>query len=252
MNRIGTKKFGQLAAASAVGLYLANGGVCSSRAEFVFSIFSGGSIVEDNDLTLHQPGTDLTFHGASYKSKDLKGPFYYGARLSYFLPEHSHWGFGVEFFHSKMYLDTDATVHVTGTRGGAPVDGSERVDNTVQAFSISHGLNFLTADAIYRFFLDQPGKSFLGRFQPYLGAGIGVAIPHVESSIGNVTFEEYQLDGPAFIGFTGVSFDIVKHWAVFAEYKIGYVELGDLEVPGGSYEVSPLIHHFIGGVSFKF
>src|SRR5262245_2427777 len=78
----------------------------STHAEFVFSIFSGLSMVEDNDLRLHQPGADLTFHNVSYKTKDFKGPLYYGARLSYFLPKHSNWGFGLEFFHSKMYLET--------------------------------------------------------------------------------------------------------------------------------------------------
>lgn len=221
------------------------------RAEFVFSIFSGVSIVEDNDLRLHQPGGDLTFHDASYKSKDFQNPLYYGARISYFLPKHSNWGFGFEFFHSKMYLETGDTVRVTGDRGGARVDDSEPINNTITAFSISHGLNILAADAIYRWQFGERGHGLASRFQPYLGGGMGVAIPHVESTIGTTSFEQYQLDGPAFVGFAGVNFDLAKHWGLFLEYKFSYVELGNLTVPGGSYEVSPMIHHFIAGVSFK-
>jgi lipid A oxidase len=244
-NQIATGAFGVCAAG------LISAFAPSARAEFVFSIFSGVSIVEDNDLTLHQPGEDLTFHDVSYKTQDFKGPFYYGARLSYFLPKHSNWGFGLEFFHSKMYLQTDDSVRVTGQRGGANVDQTEKIEGTITAFSISHGLNILAADVIYRWQFGQRGHGVAGRFQPYVGGGIGVAIPHVESTIKTVSFEEYQLDGPAFLGFAGVNFDISKHWGVFAEYKISYVDLGSLDVPGGSYEVSPLIHHFVAGVSFK-
>ncbi len=224
----------------------------AARAEFVLSIFSGASLVEDNDLRLHQPGANLTFHNASYRTQDFESPFYYGARLAYFLPKHSNWGFGLEFFHSKMYLETGDSLQVTGSRAGVDVNDTERVNNTITAFSLSHGLNILAADALYRWQFGEQGRDFISRLQPYVGGGIGVAIPHVESQIQNVSFEEYQLDGPAFLAFVGVNFDLAKHLGLFVEYKFSYVELGNLEVPGGSYEVSPMIHHFIAGLSVKF
>ena len=170
----------------------------AARAEFVASLFTGIALTEDDDLRLQQGGgADLTFHNVSYQGQDFASPPYYGARLSYFLPHHPHWGFGAEFFHAKMYLNTDDTVRVTGTRAGGPVDAAERVGNTIESFSISHGLNFLMFDGIYRCLPGEPGKDFLGRFQPYVGAGIGAAIPHVESSVGGVTYEKYQWHGPA-------------------------------------------------------
>src|SRR5947209_374727 len=111
-----------------------------SRAEFVTSIFGGLTSTENNEVRLRQsPGTDLTFHDVSYKSKNFESPPYYGARLVYFLPEYTHWGFGVEYFHAKLYLNTDDTVHVTGSRDGAPVNDSERIGDTINSFSISHG-----------------------------------------------------------------------------------------------------------------
>src|SRR5207249_4959650 len=108
------------------------------------------------------------------------------------LPQQSHWGFGVEFFHAKLYLNGGDIVRVTGSRAGLSVNASERVGSTIDSFSISHGLNFLTADVIYRWFLAERGKGLAGRFQPYIGAGIGAVIPHVESEIGGVSYEKYQ------------------------------------------------------------
>src|SRR5438876_12150811 len=94
-----------------------------ARAEFVTSIFVGLTSTDNNELRLRQSGgTDLTFHDVSYKSRNFESPPYYGARLAYFLPEHTHWGFGLEFFHAKMYLNNDAGVRVTGTRDGSPVN----------------------------------------------------------------------------------------------------------------------------------
>ncbi len=58
----------------------------------------------------------------------------------------------------------------------------------VQEFT--DGMNTLTANAYRRF---QP----MGDFAPYVGAGIGLAIPHVEVSNGVTSTEEYQHIGPA-------------------------------------------------------
>ena len=238
--------------ASLVGLVL-TGSRRLAQAEFVISVFSGVTATEDNDLQLRQTGgTDLRFHGVSYRTRDWELPIYYGGRLTYFLARRSHWGFGLEFFHAKMYLKTEETVRVTGTRAGAPVDGLERVDGTIDSFNISHGLNFLTANATYRWFLGERGRDFLGRLQPYVGGGIGAAIPHVESTVGGVHFEEYQFHGPAFQAFAGLNFDLIQHWSLFGEYKFSYVDLDRLNIPGGSIGVAPMTHHFATGIAFRF
>src|SRR2546427_1596993 len=86
----------------------------AAKAEFVASLFGGMALTENNDLRLKQSGgTDLTFHNVSYEGKDFQSPIYYGARLTYFLSPNSHWGFGLEFFHAKLYLDAGDTVRVT-------------------------------------------------------------------------------------------------------------------------------------------
>src|SRR5215471_8543273 len=91
----------------------------SVRAEVELSIFTGVALSQDSDLELHQRGdTDLTFHDVSFEGRDFETPPYYGIRGLWFPSETSHWGFGAEFFHMKMYADTDDTVQVNGRRGG--------------------------------------------------------------------------------------------------------------------------------------
>ncbi len=230
----------------------------TARAEFVISGFSGISSAYDNDLHLHENnGSDLTFHNASYQTHDFDSPLYYGARLTYFLSRQSHWGFGLEFFHSKVYLDTGSSFHVTGTRGGAPVNDTEPASNTFYDFNCSHGLNYLTADAFYRFFLADPDKNFLGRFQPYLGAGLGITIPHVEVELtGLPRFEQYEFGGLGAQAIAGLSFSVTKHIQLFTEYKFTYADLDKLDfsngITSGNISLDSMANHLVFGASYRF
>ena len=217
-----------------------------ARAELDLSVFTGVALTQDNDLDLHQSGgTDLTFHDVSYEGRDFEAPPYYGARLLWFPSENSHWGLGAEFFHIKLYADTGDIVHVTGRRGGIAVNANERINDTIESFSLSHGLNFPLADLVYRW---MPGN----RVQPYVGVGVGAAIPHVESSVGGIFHEEYQFHGPGAQALAGVNIDLTRHFGLMFEYKFTYANLESLDVPGGSIELTPLTHHLVGGITFHF
>ena len=223
------------------------------RAEFDLSIFTGAAFTPDNDLDLHQlGGTDLTFHDVSYKGKDFETPPFYGARLLWFPSETSHWGFGGEFFHIKLYAQTDDTVDVTGQRNGTSLDGRERIGDTISQFSLSHGLNFALADVIYRWFPGPRGAGFPNCLQPFVGLGLGAAIPHVESNVNGTQFEEYQVHGPGVQGIAGVNVDLTRHWGVMLEYKLTYANLGALDLPNGSIEITPLTHNFVAGITLRF
>jgi lipid A oxidase len=224
-----------------------------ARAEFDLSVFTGVAISQDSDLELQQAGgTDLTYHGVSFEGRDFETPPFYGARLLWFPNEAAHWGFGAEFFHLKLYAQTDETVHVTGTRGGVAVDGSERIDNTLQQFSLSHGLNYALGDIVYRWLPGNRGEDFLGHLQPYVGVGLGAAIPHVESEVNGNFHEEYQLHGPGVQGLAGVNVNLTQHVGLMFEYKFTYANLDSLEIPGGSIEVTPLTHSLVAGFTFSF
>lgn len=83
----------------------------AAQAEVQISIFTGVALSQESDLELRQNGgTDLTFYDVSFEGRDFTTPPYYGARALWFPNENSHWGFGAEFFHMKMYAETDETV----------------------------------------------------------------------------------------------------------------------------------------------
>ena len=225
----------------------------SARAEFDLSVFTGVALSQDSDLDLRQVGgTDLTYHDVSFEGRDFETPPFYGARLLWFPGEETHWGFGAEFFHLKLYAQTDETAHVTGRRSGFPVDTNERIDNTLQQFSLSHGLNYALADIVYRWQPGQRGDDFLGHLEPYVGLGLGAAIPHVESEVNGNFHEEYQLHGPGVQGLAGVNVSLTKHVGLLFEYKLTYANLDSLDIPGGSIEVTPITHNVVAGLTFSF
>lgn len=240
----------RLAGCAGIGLFLLG---TAARAEVQLSIFTGVALSQASDLRLQQKGgTDLTFRDVSFEGRDFEDPPYYGARALWFPSEDSHWGFGAEFFHMKMYAQTDATVPVSGRRGGIGVNGRERVADTIQAFSLSHGLNYALGDIVYRWQPGRRGEDFLGHLTPYLGVGLGAVIPHVESTVGGRSREGYQLHGPGVEGLAGLNISLTPHLGLMLEYKFTYADLDSLDIPGGSIEVTPLNHHFVTGLTFNF
>jgi lipid A oxidase len=224
-----------------------------ARAEVQLSIFTGVALTQDSDIDLHQAGgTDLTFHDVSFEGRDFETPPYYGFRALWFPTDASHWGFGGEFFHMKMYAETDDTVRVTGRRDGVPLNDTERIDQTIQSFSLSHGLNYALGDVVYRWMPGRRGEDFLGHLTPYAGIGLGLAIPHVESEENGSFHEEYQVHGPGVEGLAGVNVALTRHWGLMFEYKFTYANLDSLDIPGGSIEVTPLNHHLVTGLTFSF
>ena len=224
-----------------------------ARAEVELSIFTGVALSQDSDLDLHQTGgTDLTFHDVSFEGRDFETPPYYGARGLWFSSDDSHWGFGAEFFHMKMYAKMGDTVRVTGRRNGTSVDDNERISDTIESFSLSHGLNYALGDIVYRWMPGQRGQDFLGHLTPYAGFGLGVAIPHVESNVNGTFHEEYQVHGPGVQALTGVNVMLNEHWGLMFEYKFTYANLDSLDIPDGSIEVTPLTHHLVTGITFQF
>src|SRR5689334_3944534 len=224
-----------------------------AKAEVELSIFTGVAISQDSDLDLHQRGgTDLTFHDVSFEGRDFSAPPYYGIRALWFPSEAAHWGFGAEFFHMKMYAETGDTVRVTGRRAGVPVNDDERIDNTLEQFSLSHGLNYALGDIVYRWMPGRRGEDFLGHLTPYAGVGLGLAIPHVESNVNGNFHQEYQVHGPGVQALAGLNVVLTRHWGLMFEYKFTYAHLESLDIPGGSIEVTPLNHHLVTGLTFSF
>ncbi len=95
----------------------------------------------------------------SWEGKSFGSPPYYGGRVTWWLENFNkpNWGISLDYTHDKVYADDD-TLAKTGW----------------SHFEFTDGLNLITVNGLYRF--QDPTR----RWTPYLGAGIGVNIPHVE------------------------------------------------------------------------
>lgn len=139
--------------------------------------------------------------------KSMSAPPYYGIRATVW--KSPTFGYGLDFAHNKIY----------------PQDGDLPAGYDVLEFT--DGLNTLTVNAYRRW------ENALGGFTPYIGGGVGLAIPHVEVTYGTSETFGYQVTGAAATWIAGASYPINDRWSVFGEYKGTYSQnIADLETGG--------------------
>ncbi len=170
------------------------------------------------------PVLDFT---AGWEGKSFDAPPYAGIRGTWWRSENL--GFGAELTHAKVYADQDTLTN----------NGFSRLEFT-------DGINILTANAIYRW----PDR--WGNFTPYAGAGIGIAVPHVEVVSAGGSTLEYQMTGPAVRWMAGASYAINDSWSVFGEYQGTYSVNDATLTNGGSLSTNILTNAVNVGVAFSF
>jgi len=200
----------------------------SAQAEMELSVYTGAQGAPHSGISGTDPGGAGAFSvNAKWEGKSFAMPPYYGVRATWWTSERL--GFGVEFNHAKVYADA-ATLAASG----------------FSRLEFTDGLNILTLNAFYRWQNDNR------RWTPYVGAGVGVAIPHVDiESAGGKTFE-YQLTGPAMQLVAGVKYDLNDKWALFGEYK-GTYSINKVDLASGGNLDSNIVTNAINfGVSYSF
>lgn len=194
------------------------------------SVYLGAQRAGDSTVSGNDPlGTGPFSFGASWDGRSFEMPPYYGVRATWW--QNDRFGWALDFTHSKIYAD-DATLAASGfTR-----------------LEFTDGLNNLTFGPVYQW-------QDLGQgFTPYVGAGAGAIIPHVESQStpGSPMTAEYQIAGPTVAWMAGVSYDINRAWAVFLEYKGTYSWVDADLRGGGSLETEVDTHAINFGVTYRF
>ncbi|HYC43536.1 MAG TPA: opacity family porin [Noviherbaspirillum sp.] len=233
---------------AAIGLFSLHG---IASAENVFSVYSGSSWTRNSDLRISQPGagTALTLQDVEWGADPLKAAPYYGLRFTHFHERYRNWGGAIDFTHYKMYGKTERVVPVQGTWKGAPTNGTGRMDQYVQRFEISHGVNVLSINGIYRW-LDLGFAR--GRVQPYVGAGLAYYRPHSENVVDNAPHESgYQASGFGFQVLGGAHYRFTDRIGAFVEAKFnrGTAEVG---IANGEAETRVRTFHAVAGLSYSF
>ncbi|KMW60428.1 hypothetical protein AIOL_000583 [Candidatus Rhodobacter oscarellae] len=206
--------------------------VCATaaQAESELSFYTGIQEAPHSRVEGNDPGGVGAFSFLStWEGRSFEAPPHYGFRYTYWTSETL--GFGVDFNHTKVYAD-DATLASSGFTN----------------LEFTDGLNILTANVWRRW----PDAWMNGQVTPYVGAGIGLAIPHVDvSSAGGTTFE-YQITGPAAMWALGAKYEFNERWGVFGEYK-GTYSVNEAELTNGGTLSTDIITNALNfGVSFSF
>jgi lipid A oxidase len=240
--------------ARATAAVLAGALLCApaARAETELAVYLGWAFAAPSDLRLAEAGGEaVTYHGVSWRTRSLTNPIYYGVRLTRWLAAHPDAGLALDFTHAKVYLE-DTAVRVTGSRGGTPVDGVERISDTIRSFNNSHGLNLVTVNALRRWSGAGDDSWRRKRLSPYVGVGAGLAWPHVEADIGGRATYRYQLAGPVVGALAGLSVRAARHWSLFGEYRLDRAWLDESLAGGRNVTARVDVQQVTGGVARRF
>lgn len=199
-----------------------------ASAEVTLSFYSGIQEAFDSHVRGDVDGNDFDFL-ADWEGRSFEMPPHWGIRATWWRTENI--GYGLDFNHTKVYASDD-TLDEFG------FDDLELTD----------GLNILTANVFYRW----PGQWADGRLTPYVGAGLGISIPHVDVQRGDSDTFGYQFTGPAAMVAAGASWAFNDRWAVFGEYKSTFsANSADLD-GGGELETNITTYALNLGLSYSF
>ena len=202
----------------------------AAAAETQISIYGGWQTSPHSRVTGTLPA-GVTHPGPYSKSigwdgKSFTMPPYYGARVTWW--KTGDWGWGFELSHDKVYAGSDMSPEFT-------------------RLEFTDGHNIVTMNYMKRW----PAK--WDTFTPYVSAGAGFAIPHVDvTPTGGQHTYGYQVTGPAMRLTAGASYELNDRWDLFAEYQFT-ASSNDATLDGGGDLHTRIITNALNfGVSFSF
>lgn len=160
----------------------------------------GGYQGASNSKVKVDDGTKFT---TEWEGKSFSMPAYWGVRGTWWLNGlgYDNLGIMLDYSHTKVYATEDTL--------------KNRTPGWTH-FEFTDGLNLATVNAVYRF--PQAGQPWT----PYLGAGLGVNVPHVEVIRPSGKTWNYQVGGVTGQLMGGVDYKFTDHISGFSEIKLNY------------------------------
>lgn len=221
-----------------------------ARADWTIGGYLGAAHTATSAVSIRQPliGTDLVLDGVQFRGRSFESPLYYGYRVGYELPFARAISVEAELIHAKVYAETEREVSTRGRRNGIAVDGREPMSQSVEALSVSHGLNLIVFNVVGRF----PVGSSSSPLQLTGRLGAGPTVPHAESTIGGVHQEQYEWGSVAVQAAVGVEVRVTHGLSALGEYKFSRTREA-LTVSGGGQVRSLLrTHQAVLGLGYRF
>jgi len=232
-----------------VGLLMTVAVVRPATAQWYFSGYGGASHTRSADVTVKVPaaGLAVTYQNVAFSSASFTGPPYLGARVGHFFGATRKLGIEFEILHLKMIADTSRTYGTTGQIDGValPAGMSSTMSDVVQQFRITHGLNFLLINLVWR---QAIGSAHNPRLALWGRVGAGPTLPHPETTVLTQHLEEYELRGAGADASLGFDCLIVPHFSAFTEYRVTYAR-PSIAVVGGAGGMSALSQEWNFGLS---
>ena len=226
----------------------------AAHADWIVGAFGGVAHTQSStmNLTLPAQGTQLTLEDVDYRGESFRSPQYFGLRGTW-IPSGLRWlGIEGEYIHAKVYAEVDRDVHARGTLRGVAIDATVPLSSIVDRVSMSHGLNFFFANVTARHGFGSADSRGDHRLVGVVRVGAGPTLPHAESHIDNVYFEQYEGGGLGVQAGSGIEFSLWHGLGALAEYKFTWAS-PEIEVAdGGEAKIPSRSHQFAFGVQYAF
>ncbi len=235
------------------------GDLQAERRKLYVRLYSGVGVTGDSDLRIRQPalGTDLTFEQVSWEHKSLSTQWtrdsipYVGVRGGFVFREPQWLSLSIEVLHFKILAEEEKSVRVRGTAEGTQVDTVVPMEQFVQLYRVSNGVNMILSNVEAHRRLARTVRFPDGRADLYGGLGAGVTIPYTRSVIDGQSRGQYEWGQLATQVLGGLSLYISRRWDISLEYKFTLTTV-DGEVAGGDSRSRLRTHHLVFGLGYHF
>lgn len=211
--------------------------------DIVLSFYLGASQTQPSDLHVVQQsrGNDATIRRVRWPGYPFRFELYYGIRLAYNPPGHPQTRIALDFTHYKIYSETNQVVEQDGTWHSAPLHTVAPMNERVQSFEVTHGLNMLGMSLLQNVWGGANGA--------YVGGGPVIYLPHSENRVDGIAGgDRYAFGGIGYQVQGGVQGCVSGH-ELLAETKYNYGAL-TMPIAQGTAQTTVRTTQELGGVEF--
>jgi hypothetical protein len=219
-------------------------------AQWYFAAYMGANHNSPADVSFDDPAahTAVVFHDVSFQSQPFHFPLYAGGRFGH-LFRGRRFGVEAEWLHMKVIAETSQSTHVTGTLFGDAIDSTFPMDQLIQRYDMTHGLNFLMGNFVVRLPLGAGTSTHPASVVFRVGAGPTVS--GTDSQAGDIVVQRYEHAGFGGQAAAGLDLPIGGAWSALVEYRLTYAS-PQISVGGGHGRTTAIANQIAFGLAVGF